>query len=131
MAHFAELDDNNQVLRVIVVRNEDCLDSNQNECEQVGIDYCKSLFGDATKWIQTSYNSNIRNKYAGIGDIYREDLDVFVSPQPYQSWSFDDQTLIWNPPISLPEDGKIYKWNEEQYQTTGDGWELISETINI
>jgi len=125
MAHFAELDDNNQVLRVIVVRNEDCLDSNQNESEQVGIDYCKSLFGDNTKWIQTSYNSNIRNKYAGIGDIYREDLDVFVSPQPYPSWSFDDETLIWNPPISLPEDGKIYKWNEEQYQNTDDGWELI------
>jgi len=125
MAHFAELDDNNQVLRGIVVRNEDCLDSNQNESEQVGIDYCKSLFGDNTKWIQTSYNSNIRNKYAGIGDIYREDLDVFVSPQPYPSWSFDDETLIWNPPISLPEDGKIYKWNEEQYQNTDDGWELI------
>ncbi len=121
MAHFAELDDNNQVLRVIVVRNEDCLDSNQNECEQVGIDYCKSLFGDTTKWIQTSYNSNIRNKYAGIGDIYREDLDVFVSPQPFPSWLLNTTTCFWEPPILYPSDGGLYTWDEET-----QSWVLVN-----
>jgi hypothetical protein len=125
MAHFAELDDNNKVIRVIVVRNEDCLDSNDNECEQVGIDYCKSLFGDNTRWIQTSYNSNIRNKYAGIGDTYREDLDVFITPKPFDSWIFDENTLTWEAPIQYPNDEKVYKWNEEQYQNIGDGWELV------
>lgn len=129
MAHFAELDNNNKVIRVIVVRNEDCLDSNDNECEQIGIDYCKSLFGDNTRWIQTSYNSNIRNKYAGIGDSYLEDLDVFISPQPFNSWNFDTDKLSWEPPIPHPNDENIYTWNEEEYQKSGNGWILIDMNL--
>lgn len=78
MAHFAELDENNIVMRVIVVSNEDCLDENGEESEAIGVAFCKSLFGEDTRWVQTSYNSNIRGTYAGIGFKYDEAENVFV-----------------------------------------------------
>jgi hypothetical protein len=80
MAHFARINDKNIVSDVIVVHNNDCKDSAGNESEAVGIVFCKSLFGAHTKWVQTSYNANIRGKYAGIGDIYDEVNDVFMTP---------------------------------------------------
>ena len=70
MAHFAELDSNNVVTRVIVVANQDVLDSNGNEDESVGIEYLKGLFGEDTNWKQTSYNGNQRARYAGRGFTY-------------------------------------------------------------
>jgi hypothetical protein len=79
MAHFAELDENNIVLRVIVVHNNELMDENGVEQEQLGIQFCQSLFGG--KWKQTSYNGNFRKHYAGIGYTYREDTDEFVPPQ--------------------------------------------------
>lgn len=78
MAHFAEIDQDNKVLRVVVVANKDTADENGNEVEQIGKDFCNRLLGG--NWIQTSYNSNFRGKYAGIGDTYDPTLDVFVSP---------------------------------------------------
>lgn len=115
MAHFAELDQNSIVKRVIVVNNNDILDENGNESESVGINFLHHLFGDDTIWKQTSYNNNFRNKYAGPGNIYREDLDIFISPSPYRSWVFDEQTLQWIPPIPKPESTENidYIWNEE------------------
>ena len=79
MAHFAELDENNIVLRVIVVDNNDCKDENGNESEAVGIAFCQNLLGGV--WKQTSYNNNFRQKYAGIGYYYNEELDAFLPPQ--------------------------------------------------
>ena len=76
MAHFAELDDKNYVLRVVVVDNDDLLDENGQESEAKGIARCQELFGG--KWVQTSYNANFRFKYAGVGDYYDEELDRFV-----------------------------------------------------
>jgi hypothetical protein len=81
MAHFAQLDENNVVTQVIVVHNNDCL-LNGVEDEYTGIAFCKSLFGADTRWVQTSYNANFRQYYAGIGYRYDADLDVFVPPQP-------------------------------------------------
>lgn len=81
MAHFAELDENNIVKRVIVISNSDLIDTNGQESEQIGIEFCKSLFGQDTKWVQTSYNNNIRKYFAGIGYIYNEELDEFVPPE--------------------------------------------------
>ena len=78
MAHFAELDENNNVLRVIVVSNNECLDQNGNENEVIGALFCHKLLGGT--WVQTSYNSNIRGKYAAIGDLYDEESDTFISP---------------------------------------------------
>jgi len=80
MAHFAELNSANIVQRVIVVNNEKLTDSNGVEHEHLGIAFCKKLFGSETRWVQTSYNSNFRNTYAGIGFLYDEANDVFVPP---------------------------------------------------
>jgi len=110
MAHFAELDDNNVVLRVIVVHNNDCLDANGNESETVGAGFCSKLFGG--NWKQTSYHGNIRKNYAGVGYTYRADIDAFVPPQPYPSWTLNTNTAQWEPPVPYPTDGKRYTWDE-------------------
>jgi len=81
MAHFAQLDENNIVTRVIVVGNPDCLDENGNESEEVGIAFCRSITSPDSKWVQTSYNGTIRGKCAGINDTYDEQTDVFISPE--------------------------------------------------
>jgi len=78
MAHFAELDENNVVQRVIVVHNNELLDENGIESEQKGINFCVSLFGGT--WIQTSYNANFRGRYAAIGSTYDLTNDVFIDP---------------------------------------------------
>lgn len=82
MAHFAKLNEDNLVTSVIVVNNSECLDQAGNESEEVGIAFCKSLFGQDSTWVQTSYNANIRGKYAGLGDTYDPVNDVFVAPEP-------------------------------------------------
>jgi len=113
MAHFAELDANNVVTRVIVVGNPDCLDKNGQESEAVGIAFCQQLLGADTRWVQTSYNGNIRHRYAGAGYTYDAQRDSFIQPQPYPSWVFDESTLGWQAPIPLPRDGESYEWDEE------------------
>jgi hypothetical protein len=80
MAHFAELDENNVVLRVIVVSNDDIRNTDGIEEEAIGVNFCKSLFGQDTRWVQTSYNGTIRGVYAGIGYTYDEVSDIFVPP---------------------------------------------------
>jgi len=110
MAHFAELDSNNNVLRVIVVNNADIVDENGQESEQKGIDFCKSLFGG--EWKQTSYNGNFRKNYAGIGYTFNADLDAFIAPQPYASWVLNQSTCQWGAPVPMPTDGQLYSWDE-------------------
>lgn len=80
MAHFVKLE-NNFVVQVIVVNNDVITDENGIEQEQLGIDFCKSLFGEDTEWKQTSYNANFRGRYAGIGMIYDAALDEFRYPE--------------------------------------------------
>jgi hypothetical protein len=109
MAHFAKLNENNNVLAVHVVNN-DVITINGVESEQIGIDFLTGLHGH-TLWKQTSYNGNIRGKYAGIGDSYNVEEDIFVAPQPYPSWTRSGS--FWNPPTPMPEDDKVYTWNEE------------------
>lgn len=81
MAHFARIE-NGIVSQVIVVNNEVLFDENGKESEVIGIEFCRSLFGKDTDWVQTSYNGNFRGKFAGIGDIYDETLDAFIPPKP-------------------------------------------------
>ena len=100
MAHFAEIDSNNIVLRVIVVADEH---------EANGAEWCNNLLGGT--WVQTSYNNNIRKQYAGIGYTYDEVADVFITPQPFPSWSLDEN-YDWQAPIERPADGKFYSWDE-------------------
>jgi len=110
MAHFAELDNNNVVLRVIVVSNNELLDESGQESEAKGIAFCQSLFGG--EWKQTSYNANLRKNYAGIGYSYNADLDAFIPPQPYPSWLLNQTTATWEAPVPMPTDGKVYTWDE-------------------
>lgn len=109
MAHFAELDANNVVLRVIVVDNKDTADANGVEKEHIGAAFCERLFGGT--WKQTSYNGSFRKRYAGIGCTYRADIDAFVPPQPFPSWTLDADAN-WQPPVAMPTDGGRYSWNE-------------------
>jgi len=91
MAHFAQLDENNKVIQVIVVSDKELLDEDGNEVEEKGIEFCKKLFGENTRWLQTSYNTYkgkhkfggkpLRQNYAGIGYKYDEILDAFIPPE--------------------------------------------------
>ena len=113
MAHFAELDANNIVLRVIVVSNADLIDDNGDEQEALGIAVCQAVCGADTTWVQTSYNNKFRKKYAGIGDKFDAEANLFYNPiAPFPSWTLDSE-FNWNPPTPYPTDGKIYEWNEE------------------
>jgi hypothetical protein len=132
MAHFAELNENNEVLRVIVVDNNDTSNSDGEEVEQIGISFLKGLFGNDTNWKQTSYNGNSRFRYAGIGNTYDETLDAFVPPKPYNSWTLNSTTADWEAPIAQPEltqeqedSGYFYYWDETVYQQDNTtGWIL-------
>jgi len=111
MAHFAELDNNNIVLRVIVVNNSDITDADGNEVESIGQEFCHNLYGG--NWIQTSYNATFRKNYAGIGFTYSPDIDAFIPIQPYPSWILNEETVWWQPPVAHPEDELMYEWDEE------------------
>lgn len=110
MAHFAQLDENNVVIQVIVVGNQDTSDALGVEKEHIGAAFCERLFGGT--WRQTSYNAKFRKNYAGIGYTYNADIDAFVPPKPYSSWILNSDTAQWQAPIAMPDDGKAYSWNE-------------------
>lgn len=104
MAHFAEVDDNNIVLRVIVVPDQQ---------EHRGQEFLADDLGLGGRWIQTSYNGNIRKKYAGVGDTFDEERNAFISPQPFPSWTLDEESVVWMAPVLKPQDGKMYYWDEQ------------------
>lgn len=109
MAHFAEIDSNNKVLRVLVVGNEQ---------EHRGQDFLANELGLGGTWIQTSYNRTFRKNFAGIGDTYDPVRDAFISEKPYNSWVLDEAICQWNPPIPVPNDGNKYVWNEAEVTWT-------------
>lgn len=113
MAHFAQLDENNIVIDVHVVDNVKIHFLEFPASEPVGIKYLKSIFGEDTKWKQTSYNENFRVRYAGIDYKYDEKYDAFIPPSPFPSWIFDENVLLYEPPIPYPEDGNEYEWDED------------------
>ena len=104
MAHWAEIDENNIVLRVLVGDNND---PNGDEGYQWIID---NLGGT---WIKTSYNAKIRKNFAGIGYSYDEGRDAFIPPKPFDSWILSERSCTWDPPVPNPDDGKLYAWDEE------------------
>ena len=110
MAHFAELDENNFVTKVIVIDNDKVLDENGEESEIIGIEYCKNLFVQDTQWIQTSYNNNFRKRFAGIGSRYLPDKDIFTTASMFPSWTYNEELDEWEPPVPRPESGENYFW---------------------
>lgn len=111
MAHFAKLDENNKVIAVIVVHDNELL-VNGVELEAKGIAFLVLWSGGYPFWKQTSYNATIRKNYAGIGYSYDPDRDAFIPPQPFPSWTLDEQTCQWNSPAPFPNDEKQYFWDE-------------------
>ena len=121
MAHFAELDENNVVLRVIVVANEDTADEEGTEVEAIGIAFCENLLGG--RWLQTSYNDNARANYAGPSGTYDPDNDVFLDPNPYDDWVTDDN-FQWVPPVPKP-DGELWFWDQQNSE-----WAELEEVLD-
>lgn len=110
MAHFAELNENNVVLRVVVVHNNELLDENGQESETKGRAFCRALFGG--NWAQTSYNGTFRKNYAGVGFTYETQRDAFIPLKPFASWTLNEDTCRWQSPSPMPNDGKQYVWDE-------------------
>ena len=124
MGHFAKINSENIVTNVIVA-DQEFIDS--------------GAVGDSNSWIQTSYNTKggihyapnsqtpdggvaLRKNYAGIGHTYDATRDAFITPQPYSSWTLDDDTCQWNAPVAYPDDDKFYIWDEENTQ-----WEEVTD----
>lgn len=128
MAHFVKLDKNNFVVAIVVVNNSDINDLPFPESEPVGIAFCQNIFGEDTVWRQTSYNSNFRKTYAGLGYIYNPELDIFIEPKPYNSWLFNSTNLNWEPPIPIPAIPEGYNvfWDEDDQE-----WYTVLKRDNL
>ena len=109
MAHFAEVDSNNTVLRVLVIDNSE---------EHRGQDFLANDLGLGGTWIQTSYNGNIRKNFAGIGYTYDSTRDAFIAPQPFPSWTLNEQTCVWDSPTPRPTSEGNWQWDEATLQWT-------------
>ena len=130
MASFAKIGLNSKVIEVLSVHNNVLKDSNGVEQEVNGIDFLTKLTGYPL-WKQTSYNTiggvnslggtPFRKNHAGIGFSYDESKDAFIPPKPFNSWTLNQQTCLWEAPIAYPNDGQFYKWNEETLS-----WDLLS-----
>ena len=127
MAHFAELNNSNEVLRVIVISNDD-VDSNGGELSSEAETFVASIVPhseDGTAWKQTSYNNNFRKQYAGIGDTFDSSKDKFIKPQPYPSWSLDSND-DWKAPVTYPtiteiDSNIVYtSWDEDNQKWLGE-----------
>mgnify|MGYP003115474488 FL=1 len=121
MAHFAEINEENIVTQIIVVHNNELLVDGE-ESETKGIDFCESIYGHRN-WVQTSYNGNIRYNYAGLGYSWDSENDAFIAPQPYPSWSLNDN-YKWEAPIPYPNDENTYSWDEDNQE-----WKIVELTV--
>lgn len=122
MAHFAELNSSNEVLRVIVVSNDD-VNANGGDQHADAETFVTTIVPHSTggvAWKQCSYNNNFRKQYAGKGYTYNSSKDIFIADKPYPSWTLDSND-DWQAPVNKPDDGKIYYWNE-----TDRKWEEIT-----
>lgn len=113
MAHFAQINSDNVVTQVIVVSNADCGGGEYPASDSIGAAFCTNLLGGT--WKQTSYNNNFRKRYAGIGYTFNEELDAFIAPKPYPSWTLNTDTADWEAPVARPAEG-FWTWNESTQQ---------------
>lgn len=102
MSHFAKINDDNIVEQVIVA---------DNDFPNEGYDWVVETFGGT--WVQTSYNANFRKNFAGIGFTYDSERDAFIAPQPFASWTLNEETCQWEAPVAYPTDEALYLWDED------------------
>ncbi len=131
MGYFAKIDENNFVIGVHSVANQ-VFTINNIEDEKIAADFLNNLHNVNYVWKQTSYNTHgnihyqadnntpsqdqskaFRKNYAGIGYYYDSIRDAFIPPKPFESWTLDEFSCLWNPPIPYPNDSKLYQWNED------------------
>ena len=112
MAHFAKLNENNEVVEVNVVNNEDIQNLEFPESEPLGVQFLNNFYSDSSVWKQTSYNGSFRKNYAGIGHTYDPSRNAFIPPKVFNSWVIHEGTCLWEAPIPYPLDGKKYYWDE-------------------
>ena len=128
MAHFAKIVGNGyRVAEVIVVNNSELLDENGVEQEHLGAAFCEKLLGG--RWVQTSYNGNLRKNFAGVGYWYDQQRDAFIAPQPYPSWTLDEDTCTCVAPVAYPDDGNAYIWDEQSVSWVEPQTEPVIDTI--
>lgn len=113
MAHFARINENWVVQQVIVVNNSVLLNEQGLECDWLGEQFCQSLYGAHTKWIQTSYNGKKYKNFAGVGYTFDPQRNAFIPPKPYPSWVLNEESYRWEAPVPYPSDGDLYTWNEK------------------
>jgi hypothetical protein len=127
MAHFAELNSTNEVLRVVVISNDD-VEANGGELSTEAETFVSTIVPyseNGTAWKQTSYNNNFRKQYAGIGDSYDSSKDKFLSPQPFSSWTLDSND-DWEAPVTKPTVTEIdsnivlMHWDEDNQKWLGE-----------
>ena len=128
MAHFAKLGIGNRIEKIEVVHNDTATS------EQAGVDFLNNIYKTNDVWKQTSFNTYggehllggtpFRKNFAAIGYKYDEARDAFIEPKPYISWTLNNTSCRWEAPITKPDDGKFYRWNETLYQSDNTkGWE--------
>jgi hypothetical protein len=98
MSHFAKIN-NDSIVKQVIVADQDFINS--------------GAVGDSFRWIQTSYNDNFRKNFAGVGYTYDSTRDAFIPPQPYPSWTLNEDTCQYDSPVPYPTDDKKYEWNED------------------
>tara|TARA_R110000824_G_C15139204_1_gene669839 strand:- start:26 stop:400 length:375 start_codon:yes stop_codon:yes gene_type:complete len=117
MASFAKIGSGNIVEQVVAVSNEVAT------TEQAGVEFLQNLYNNKATWKQTSYNTYggvhsldgtpFRKNFAGVGYTYDETKNAFISPKPFNSWSLNETTCLWEAPVAYPDDNKEYEWNED------------------
>ena len=120
MAHFAKINESNIVTQVVVVNDSD----GDNDTD--GQNFLNNLFKTTHTWKKTSYNTYgnthrlggtpYRKNFASVGFTYDSSRDAFIEPKPYNSWTLDETTCLWEPPVTYPSDGKSYEWDEDNRQ---------------
>ena len=120
MAHFAKINESNIVTQVVVVNDSD----GNNDTN--GQNFLNNLFKTTHTWKKTSYNTYgnthrlggtpYRKNFASVGFTYDSSRDAFIEPKPYNSWTLDETTCLWESPVAYPSDGKSYEWDEDNKQ---------------
>ena len=115
MAHYARVNNENIITFITPIPNEMITDINGVEHEDWAFKHLYETIPDSLgdRWVQTSYNNNFRVRYVGLGYSWNQELNAFIPPKPYESWSLNEETCLWEAPVAYPTDGEVYDWDED------------------